>query len=61
MDASDKKVVYAFSIFEKRLFCIYCMKNLNQDGSKYSIFIHPNHNSLSPLGKLSKTFSKIDV
>ena len=40
---------------------MYVMRNLKKDGSKYNIY--PNHNFFrdSLLGKLNKTFSKIDV
>ena len=62
MAASNKEVVYAFQIFEKRLFCIYFMKNQEKMVVNTLLF-----NQITILfrdlllGKLSKTFSKIDV
>ena len=62
MAASSRKVVYAFQILKRDLFCMYVMRNLKKDGSKYNI-IYPNHNFFRDtlLGKLNKTFSKTDV
>ena len=64
MAASNKKVVYAYQIFVKRLVMYtFYEKSKKKDGNKYSIIAYPIiilfRDSL--LGKLSKTFWKIDV
>ena len=36
-----------FRFLKRDLLCIYFMRNLKKDGSKYSIIIYPNHNFFS--------------
>ena len=60
MAASNKEVVYAFQIFEKRLVLYIFYEKSRKDGSKYSSLLFNQITILFRdllLGKLSKTFS----